>query len=112
MTTAVDHIASVFTSCLVVCVCVCVYVVLSYLPPTPINYNHLRDFKKLPPPPLLTIVYFYLSGAFFHYYYYVLVRPVSVGGVVPASPLPPLPLIRLKVPVPVVFQRTYLAHPG
>lgn len=88
------------------------YVVLSCLPPTPINYNHLSDFKKLPPtpppPPPLTIVYFYFSGAFFHYYYYVLVRPVSVGGVVPASPPPPL--TRPTVPVPVVFQRTYLAH--
>jgi len=52
-------------SCLAACVCV----VLSCLSPTPINYNHLRDFKK-PSPPLLTVVYFYLSGgggAFFYY---------------------------------------------
>jgi len=52
-------------SCLAACVCV----VLSCLSPTPINYNHLRDFKKPPPPPPSTVVYFYLSGggAFFHY---------------------------------------------
>jgi len=82
-------------SCLAACVCV----VLSCLSPTPINYNHLRDFKKPLPPP--TVVYFYLSGgggAFFHYN----MRGPFPSAFVYPPPFPPT----VPVPVPLVFQGT------